>query len=83
MNIEVVINVLKYLLNLKNISPKANWFIVKRFWNNNRISCIPLFFQENKFLFDYKEKAEIFNSFLQENVTSLKMIANNHMSFYL
>ena len=37
------------------------WFILKSFLNDKKILCIPLF-HENKFVVDYKEKAELFHS---------------------
>ena len=42
-------------------SPKTYWSILKTFLNNKKIPCIPPLFHENKFITDFKEKAELFN----------------------
>ena len=44
-------------------SPKTYWSILKTFLNNKKIPCIPPLFHENKFITDFKEKAELFNHF--------------------
>ena len=41
-------------------SPKTYWSILKTFLNNKKIPCIPPLFLENKFITDFKEKAELF-----------------------
>ena len=44
-------------------SPKTYWSILKTFLNNKKILYIPPLFHENKFITDFKEKAELFNHF--------------------
>ena len=44
-------------------SAKTYWSILKRFLNDKRIPCIPPLFHDNKFITDFKEKAQIFNCF--------------------
>ena len=44
-------------------SPKKYWSILKTFLNNKKIPYIPPLFHENKFITDFKEKAELFNQF--------------------
>ena len=44
-------------------SPKTYWSILKTFLNNKKIPCIPPLFHENRFITDFKEKAELFNHF--------------------
>ena len=44
-------------------SSKAYWSLLKAFLNNKKIPLIPRLFQENCFITDFKEKAELFNSF--------------------
>ena len=44
-------------------SPNTYWSILKTFLNNKKIPCIPPLFHENKFITDFKEKAELFNHF--------------------
>ena len=55
-------------------SPKTYWSILKTFLNNKKIPCIPPLFHENKFITDFKEKAELFNQ-LFVNLNSL--LSNN------
>ena len=44
-------------------SAKTYWSILKRCLNDKKILCIPPVFHDNKFIIDFKEKAELFNSF--------------------
>ena len=48
---------------LSNVSEncKAYWSLLTRLLNNKKIPLIPPLFHENKFLTDFKEKAELFN----------------------
>ena len=41
-------------------SRKTYWSILKSFLNNKKSLCIPPLFHENKFITDFKEKAELF-----------------------
>ena len=43
-------------------SPKTYWSILKTFLSNKKIPIIPPIFHDNKFITDFKQKAEIFNS---------------------
>ena len=43
--------------------PKTYWSVLKSFHNNKKIPCIPPIFHENRFVTNFKEKAELFNSF--------------------
>ena len=45
-------------------SPKTYWSMLKAFLNNKKIPCKPPLFHENKFITDFKEKAEFSNHFL-------------------
>ena len=62
----------KYYTRLSNklIDPMANtkfyWSALKMFLNNKKIPCIPPLIHQNKYLTDFKEKTEIFNSFFAE-----------------
>ena len=42
-------------------SPKTYWSILKTFLNNEKIPVIPPIFYDNKFITDFKQKAEVFN----------------------
>ena len=55
-------------------SPKTYWSIFKRFLNNKKIPCIPPLFHENKFITDFKGKAELFNHFF---VNQCSLLSNN------
>ena len=50
----------------KATSSKAYWSIVKIFLNDKKIPCIPPVFHDNKFVIDFREKAELFNTFFAE-----------------
>ena len=43
-------------------SPKCYWTLLKTLLNGRKISCIPPLFHDNKFITNFKEKSEIFNS---------------------
>ena len=43
-------------------SAKTYWSILKRLLNDKKIPCIPPLFHDNKFITDFKEKAEFSNS---------------------
>ena len=42
---------------------KCYWALLKNLLNSRKIPCIPPFFHDNKFIIDFREKSEIFNSF--------------------
>ena len=44
-------------------SPETYWSVLTSFHNNKKIPCIPPIFHENKFVTNFKEKAELLNSF--------------------
>ena len=44
-------------------SRKSYWSILKTFLNNKKILVIPPILHDNKFITNFKEKAEIFNNF--------------------
>ena len=39
---------------------------MKTFLNNKKVPCILPLFHDNKFVIDFREKAELFNSFFAE-----------------
>ena len=52
-------------------SSKTSCSILKSFLNNEKISCMPTVFHENKFITNFKQKAEFFNTFFAHQHTLL------------
>ena len=52
-------------------SPKTYWSILETFLNNKKIPVVPPIFHDNKFIIDFKQKAEIFNSHFSKQCTPL------------
>ena len=50
---------------------KTYWSIWKTFLNNKKIPVVPPTFQDNKYIRDFKQKAEIFNSHFSKQCTPL------------
>ena len=61
---------------LNNVSKncKAYWSLLKRVLSNNKIPLIPPLFHENKFLKDFKEIVDLFNSHF---ATQCSLISNS------
>ena len=55
-------------------SAKTYWSILKTFLNDKKIPSIPPLFHENKFITDFKEKAELFNHFF---VNQCSLLSNS------
>ena len=53
-------------------APKLTWFLSKIFLNNKKFLPIPPLFHENRFITDFKEKAELFKSFFSKQCSLLK-----------
>ena len=63
-------NLSKKLTNPKT-SAKAYWSILKGFLTNKKIPCIPPILHESKFITNFKEKPELFNSFFAKQCSIL------------
>ena len=71
-------------------SSKAYWSLLKNFLNNKKIPLVPLLFDENRFITEFKEKAEPFYSFFAKKwplirndsdlPTSLTFYTDNRLS---
>ena len=62
-------------LNNTKINPKTYWSILKSFYSGKKIPLIPpLLLHNNKLISDFREKANLFNSFFGSQYT---MFANN------
>ena len=51
---------------------KTYWSLLNRFLNNKKIPLIPPLFHENKFVTDFKEKAELFNALFAKQCSLIK-----------
>ena len=63
---------LTHKLSTNQKSSKAYWALLKIFLNNRKIPVIPPLFHNNKFATDFKEKAELFNSFFAKQCSLIK-----------
>ena len=59
-------------LNNTQKSSKTYWSLLKIFLNNKKITLIPPLFHENRFIIDFKEKAELFSFFFSNQCSLLK-----------
>ena len=59
-------------LNNTQKSSKTYWSLLKIFLNNKKIPPVPPLFHENRFIINFKEKAELFNSFFSNQCSLLK-----------
>ena len=57
-------------------STKCYWSLWKTTLNEKKVPCIPPIYHNNKYVTDFKEKSEIFNSFLANQCS---LIPNNSM----
>ena len=62
---------LSYNLLDPKTSQKLYWSILKIFLNNKEIPCIPLLPYQDKFVSDFKEKANIFNNFFADQCSNV------------
>ena len=53
-------------------SPKSYWSILKTFLNNKRTPYIPPLLHQDKFIIDFKDKAEMFNNFFADQCSILR-----------
>ena len=51
---------------------KTYWSLLNRILGNKKIPLIPQLLHENKFVRDFKEKAELFNSFFAKKYSLIK-----------
>ena len=58
----------KKLMDFSTIR-KAYWSLLKTFLNNKKISCIPTLFQDNKFIRNFRDKAELFHKIFAKQCT--------------
>ena len=56
-------------------SQRSYWSILKTFLNNKKILCIPPLLHQDKFVTDFKEKANIFNNFFADQCSIVKNVS--------
>ena len=61
-------------LNDNQKNAKGYWSLIKMLLNNKKIPLIPPLYYDNRFITDFKEKAELFNSFFSKQCS---LISNN------
>ena len=62
-------------LAVSKINSKCYWSISKNFLNN-KTPCIPPLIHNNRFVVDFKEKSELFNSFFVKQCTRIETGSN-------
>ena len=67
-------------LSNKATSSKAYWSILKTFLNDKKVPCIPPVFHDNKFVIDFREKAELFNTFFAEQCSNLLFLTEKRLN---
>ena len=55
-----------------NISSKTYWSILKCFLTGENVPCILPIFHENRFIIDFREKAELLNSFFSDQCSLVR-----------
>ena len=64
------------------ISPKAYWSILKAFLSNIKIPCIPTIYHYNNCVTDFKERAQIFDSFFAKQCTLVENISKRRTNSF-
>ena len=62
-------------LNNPNTSIKCYWSLIKTLLNGKKVPCIPPVYDNNRYVTDFKEKCQLFNSYFSEQCTLLKNIS--------
>ena len=58
-------------------NPITYWSVLKRYLNNKKVPCVTSLLHDSKLVTDFREKAQIFNSFLAEQC----LLINSDSSF--
>ena len=53
-------------LNNPNTSIKCYWSLIKTLLNGEKVPCIPPVYDNNRYVTDFKEKCQLFNSYFSE-----------------
>ena len=62
-------------LNNPNTSIKYYWSLIKTLQNGKKVPYIPPIYDNNRYVTDFKEKCQLFNSYFSEQCTLLKNIS--------
>ena len=62
-------------LNDPNTSTKCYWSLIKTLLNGKKVPCVPPIYDNNRYVSDFKEKCQLFNSYFSEQRTLLKNIS--------
>ena len=62
-------------LNNPNTSTKCYWSLIKTLLNGKKVPCVPPIYDNNRYVTDFKEKCQLFNSYFSEQCTLLKNIS--------
>ena len=62
-------------LNNPNTSRKCYWSLIKTLLNGEKVPCAPPIYDNNRYVTDFKEKCQLFNSYFSEQCTLLKTIS--------
>ena len=65
------VNKIAQRLGDSNTSSKCYWSLLKTLLNGKKIPCIPPLFHDDKFIVDFREKSEIFNSFFADQCSPI------------
>ena len=68
-------------LNGTQKNAKAYWSLIEMFLNNKEIPLIPPLYYDNRFITDFKEKAELFNSFFSKECSLIS--SNSSLPNYI
>ena len=62
-------------LNNSNTSTKCYWSLIKTLLNGKKVPCVPPIYDNNRYVTDFKEKCQLFNSYFSEQCSLLKNIS--------
>ena len=68
---KTTVNKIALRLGDPNTSSKCYWSLLKTLLNGKKIPCIPPLFRGNKFIVDFQEISEIFNSFFADQCSPI------------
>ena len=62
-------------LNNPSTSTKCYWSVIKTLLNGKKVPCVPPIYDNNRYVTDFKEKCQLFNSYFSGQCTLLKNIS--------